>query len=323
MFQRLYPGSTRSRESCASKALRRACLLAAALGLAALEARSAPKPGEPRKACAESQRRSRESEAAGRLREARNRALGCSEVVCGFIGEQCRAAYDRLRESIPSVVPVVVGEHGEALVDVEMSMDGTTLTNHVDGRAVAVDPGIHQFRFSARDRAPVAATIMVAQGQRNRPIAVTLTRSRPEDTAATNAQDEAPGEASLAVRAPGSPASGVLAAEGDGGSIWPYAVGGAGLASVGASVAFVAWGQQDSQLLDRCGPNCKLPIALHVKKLHRAADITFGAGVAALGVATWLYFISPGRSKPSAERPITLDLKPTRSGALATLGGAF
>ena len=46
--------------------------------------------------------------------------------------------------------------------DVELRMDGTRLTNRVDGRAISVDPGMHQFSFSARDRTPYTATIMVA-----------------------------------------------------------------------------------------------------------------------------------------------------------------
>jgi hypothetical protein len=108
-------------------------------------------------------------------------------------------------------------------------------------------------------------------------------------------------------------------------SIWPYVIGGAGVASLGASLALATWGRQDDELLARCAPNCRRESVDHVKNLYFAADISLGVGVLALGAATYLYVASqPGSDDPTRDRSaVAVDVKPIRSGGFATLEGSF
>jgi len=59
--------------------------------------------------------------------------------------------------------------------------------------------------------------------------------------------------------------------------------------------------------------------------LYLTADVLLGVGVVALATSTWLY-VSSHPTKEKASRGMALkmfDVKPTSSGAVATLGGAF
>ena len=48
------------------------------------------------------------------------------------------------------IVPIVTDNTGAALIDVKVKVDGEALTTRLDGRPLAVDPGEHEFAFSAR-----------------------------------------------------------------------------------------------------------------------------------------------------------------------------
>lgn len=107
-------------------------------------------------------------------------------------------------------------------------------------------------------------------------------------------------------------------------SLVPYLLGGAGFAAIGTSFLL---GQRprrdDSSLLERCAPHCRLP---QVERAHGKlglADLTLGGGVLMLGAATWLFFSGGAGEQAPSEASYRVDVKRTRSGAFATLRGAF
>jgi hypothetical protein len=316
-------------------------LLVSMAALWAQPSASAPPPPKANGPCANGVKEARRQVEAGHLRQARQAFTECAKSTCGALSQQCRAGLQRLESDIPSVVVVVTDGSGITRGDVRVSMDGELLTSQIDGRGVDVDPGMHEFSFSTDQGDAHSEKILILQGQRNRVISVTLKRAASAPSDSTNAPGAA---AAAAAAAPPSEVSMTPAAE-QKTSLAPvasgreltasastdrpraspllaYVVGGAGLAAVGSSLLLAHWGREDNLLLDRCAPNCSQASVDHVSNMYIAADITLGAGVVALGAATWLYLTRPEVEDEKAAT-YRFDVQPTASGAYATVGRAF
>ncbi len=138
-----------------------AALLLAAVGLAG-PARADDKP-----ACAAAYQKAQESIHASHLREARDLMSSCAKASCGpFVQQECVAAYTRLDTyDIPSIVPRATDESGAPRTDVQVTMDGEVITSSLDGRAVSVDPGLHEFSFSSNgETIRRKRKLMIAEG---------------------------------------------------------------------------------------------------------------------------------------------------------------
>jgi hypothetical protein len=277
--------------------------------------------------CAAQQKQLQALEQSGHLREARDVARECSQAACGeLVSQQCRTRHQILEEGIPSVVLTAVDERGAPLVEVEVRVDGTLASTRIDGQGLALDPGLHEFSFSAKDRAPYVEKVLIAQGERNRRISAVLrpASSVPATGGATAALAAAPPPGSSGAVPSATPQAVSVAEPSRHVSIWPYVVGGAGLAALGASVAFATWGHTDFELLDRCAPNCKQDSVDHVRHMYIAADVSLGVGVVALGAATWMYLSTPKSAEPRADQAGNhFDLRPARGGAFATWEHSF
>jgi hypothetical protein len=280
-------------------------------------------------------------EAASRLREAQDMLGSCMKASCGAVRQQCAARYTQLESDIPSVIPLVTDESGAPRHDVQVTIDGTVLTSELDGRALPVDPGVHAFAFTTDGNVLATKKVMIVQGQRNRPISVEMgdkrgakrgssadvTSLEPIDrkgAEATERTDTAPPprkEPSVVPKAADEPPPKTESSGGAG--VAPYLLGGVGLAGLGAYGAFTYWGKKDNQLLSECSPNCSPASLEHIRKLYLIADISLGVGVVALGAATWIALSSGSSKEKSSETAYVIDVKPTPSGAFATVSGSF
>jgi len=302
---------------------RRTCVALLSLSLASfasLEARAAPGSGS----CQKDLQQGRELIRGGQLRRARAALSECARTTCdGFVVQQCRSALMRLEEDTPSVVFVATTPAGDRIVDVSVSMDGEALVSGLDGRSVAVDPGMHEFSFSIGSGEAHREKLLILEGQHNRVISVQLSPAAP--AAVTPASPPSP-PATAATDAPAAPAPPRETAheEAHDPPILAYVVGGVGLAAVGTSFLLAHWAREDNVRLDRCAPNCTQDSVDHVRSMYIAADIALGAGVVALGAATWLYLSHPGAEQPAdTQRAYRFDVRPLASGAFATMRGAF
>jgi hypothetical protein len=297
---------------------------------------------------------------AWKLRGSKAALLACARPACGkFIYRECTKSLAQLESDIPSVVLSAQNDVGEPVVDVEVTMDGEPLVSRLDGRAVAVDPGVHQFGFRTQGGAVDLVRMPIAQGERNRtlladlktpvprvkPAKETVASARLGNKAAEAGEESKPAQAKTPV-APAEPALGPLApkiapaealpitrvaldpvpADKSGGSsIAPYLVGGIGVAGLAGFGLLYSIARNDNKSLTRCWPNCPVSQVNETRRMYIAADVSLGVGIAALGTAAlWLYF----DSKPSSEKPIpapryAIDVKPSPSGMFATVSGAF
>jgi len=305
-----------------------------------------PGNGEPAKAskadkraCSAAFKSGKERQDAGRLREARELLTSCKKATCGkAVRQECTVRLNQLKSDIPSIVPVVTDESGAARVDVQVTMDGELLTTRLDGQALVVDPGVHEFSFSTTDKGVFATQkVMIVQGQHNRTISASMQSARKRTVAAATTPSEAKSSAEpTADEAPrrlmseqasareGAPEAESLQIESKGGGPGPlpYVIGGAGAAAIGLGALMIVWGNKDNDQLNNCQPNCSQASVDHIKSLYTTADISIGVGVAALGVATYMFVTGSTKEKPPS-RGYAFDVQPTPSGAFASASGAF
>jgi hypothetical protein len=343
MFHRHFIGRTVQIGACA-----------AALLLYGSPAVAAPTNGDLAKgkvdkgSCKAAYKAAQEREQTCHLREAKELYLTCSKVACGaFMRPECTTKYTQLESDVPSVIPVVTDERGAAIVDVQVKMDGELLTSRLDGRALPVDPGMHEFTFTTGAGVIASQKVMIVAGQRNSPLSVSL--GRPTRTLAASVTVPPP-RANLEPRAvaPEKPAPEKVAtrklvpektlpvedvreAASTGpqhrrspGPL-PYIIGGAGVAAVGVGALLTLWGQKDNSAMGQCAPDCAPATVTHIKTMYTIADISFGAGAAALGAAAYLFATSgsSGKERPPARAVYSVDVEPTRNGAFASVSGKF
>jgi hypothetical protein len=297
----------------------------------------------------------KDDEKAGHLRDARELYVSCSNAPCAGVAQRCAAQLTALNAALPSVVPIVTDDAGEPRVDVQVKVDGQVLVSRLDGWSHPVEPGLHEFSFSTDAGVFATQKVMLIEGERNKPIAVTMHSpgKAPENRPAENKLAEMHRTASAASAPsadtkakPEEPASESTAAEKSapetashedatkrGRSLFlPVVAGTVGLAGLAAGGLLTYWGRQDNDLLAQCSNTVHptrscLPSSVdHIRTLYVAADISFGVAAAGLVAATWLYL----RSGSSDQKPptqtqtaYTFDIHPTPSGAFASVKKAF
>jgi hypothetical protein len=288
-----------------------------------------------------------ERQKAGQIHEARELLQTCIDSACGGLVPKCQALYDKLKSELPSVIPVVTDDAGNARSDVEVKVDGTVLTSKLDGMPLLVDAGMHEFSFSTASGVFATQKLMILDGQRNRFISVWMhapgkggqtatsadttpierpppERPAPEKTAPDKSPAGTASHDAVASEEPSSPSRPRGGGFAFPKSPLPYVLAGAGLASVGAGALLIYWGRKDNDLLSQCSPSCQQSSVDHVKTMYIASDISMGVGLAALGVATWLFASShPSEDRTPPRAAFVLGVQPSRSGAFAAVRGTF
>jgi hypothetical protein len=289
-----------------------------------------------------------ESQKSGHLRDAVEAYRECQESTCGSLAATCATKSTQLCASMPSVVPLVTDEQGAPKVDVEVKMDQATLTSHLDGKGIPVDPGVHEFTFSDQGGKVFATQkVMIVEGQRNRAIAVNLRGDRVADTSAASSEVTAPASeptekpASAPKAATEAVASEKTSDKSDPGSDaevrrkrlgpspWAWTAGGVAVASIAAGAVLTYWGNRDNDKLSQCRPTCPSTSVTHIKTLYVASDVTYGVGAVAAGLAVWL-FATPryaeekvGTKSTKSRTSYVFDVAPTPSGAFGSISGTF
>jgi hypothetical protein len=325
-------------------AFRPATAAALALSSAALwlsPARAADElPKKPTAACKAATAASKaaaQDERDGKLRDARKEWQGCIDAACGNVSQSCLTRLTSLESWMPSVVPLVTDTSGTPKVDVQVTMDGDVLATSLDGHGLPVEPGLHEFAFTADGKSLGKEKVLVAEGQRNRLIAISLHDEGAERRRAAPVEPEVPApaapEKAERTESPAPHPTKVrveLDAEPEpapsrGPSTWAWVTGAAGVAGLAAGGMLTYWGRHDNDQLAQCSPNCPKSSVDHIRTLYIASDITAGVGAASALVSIWLFASSTGSSagaKPR-ESAYKVDVAPTSSGAFASVSGRF
>jgi hypothetical protein len=200
----------------------------------------------------------------GKLREARLTFLECVKDDCPpLVRKDCGQFLVDLESAMPTVVVAARDPGGNDLTDVRVIVDGEVLTTRLEGKALAMDPGVHKFRFEAKGRVSVDQTIVVREGERNRVVPVTLAPEggpvKPVDTTSS------------------TPVGAWIATS----------------ISVVGFGTFAAFGlsarSEFNDLEKRCGSRCPEADVDRVRRRAMVADIGLVVGVIGGGIATYLF----------------------------------
>jgi hypothetical protein len=242
----------------------------------------------------------------GQFRKARERLLECVNAQCGGdVRRRCATTLQKLDAATPSIVVRATDPVLNDVMDVSVKLGDELLVSSLDGMAIAVDPGEHQFTFTRAGHAPVTQTLTIERGTKFRAIDVVIgeapTLALPPPRATT--ADSSAGLSETAV------ASGTL-----------IGVGVVGLAS------FVGLGlraRAGEDALERCKPDCSRGRVDSVEKRYLFANVSLGVGLAALGAATWVMLSGSSDAAVAEPADTSFAVGADAQGAFAAYSGRF
>lgn len=245
--------------------------------------------------------------------QTREQLIVCGRESCpAAIRKDCADSLADLEKKIPSVVIRAKDKTGNDIVAVKVTIDGVASQDSLDGKAIALDPGVHTFRFETAGEDPIEQKVVVAEGEQSR--AVTIAFGHPD----------AGGGGSR-----GAPIAGII-------------VGGLGLVA-GAVIAPIFWSMGLSQKSTDEAPGGCAPAAggagcsdseiSSIRTKLAVGDVFLGVGIVGVAVGAVLiitHYAGKGPSSSGALRPQTrtafaprVDVGPTRGGGFASVGFDF
>ncbi len=98
--------------------------------------------------CVDAYTRAQDQRRDSKLLDARRSFLLCASESCPrLVRSDCVKSLDELASALPGIVFEAKDGAGQDLSAVTVTMDGALLVDHLDGSAIAVDPGEHTFVF--------------------------------------------------------------------------------------------------------------------------------------------------------------------------------
>jgi hypothetical protein len=237
-------------------------------------------------ACATASESGQALQRQGRLIDARQKLIYCSRAACPeVVRRDCDAWLTALEGILPSIVVVAHDEEGRDVVAVRVSLD-KQLVDVSNGRAVPVDPGLHTLHVEAPGKVPVDQPLVIREGERARPVTVTLT---PKDRPAPPPPPPPP-PVVVAAPLPQPPQT----------SPFVYVLGTLAAVGLASFVVFEIKASSDAtHLRDTCAPHCRQSDVDAVSASTVAANVSLvAAGVFAAGTFA-LFFLGKSAPKPA------------------------
>jgi hypothetical protein len=104
-----------------------------------------------------------------KLRDARAQLLICSAATCpADIREECVRRVAEVNAAMPTIVFEVKDAAGNDLTGVRVDMDGSMLAEHLEGTALSIDPGEHNFTFTHAADPAVQKVFVIREGEKDR-----------------------------------------------------------------------------------------------------------------------------------------------------------
>lgn len=264
-----------------------------------------PEPAEKvKRECADAYLAAQRLRKEAELLAARQNLLRCARDQCPpVVKPDCVQWLAEVEEAIPTIVFAAKGLDGRDTTAVRVSLDGELLADRIDGKPVALDPGVHQVRFELTEAAAEPAAqeerIVVRQGEKNRLVATSFAR-RPEPSGGGDAgADQAP-----AVEERSAPVAAIV-------------IGSVGVAGM---AVFAALGAVGTSELDDLRATCGKTSTCDPADVNAArgkligADVALGVGIAGIAVGTGL-LLYHYLSEPNDETAWSWGVGPTDGGA--------
>lgn len=229
--------------------------------------------GDVREECAQASEAAQALHLKGKLVEEREKLVTCARAECpGIVRSDCERWLADAEKALPSIVLDVKDAREKDVAEVRVTIDGRVVAERLDGRALPLDPGLHDLKLEHGADPALVDSVLVREGEKGRVLRYHLGAPAPRVQAPVK-QTKAP--------------SGLPAAT--------WILGGLGVASLGAFVVLDVTGQakfDDCAKTHACTPSDKS--ALDAQRV--AAWATLGVGVAALGGALAIAWTRPRAS---------------------------
>ena len=225
----------------------------------------------------------------GKPLAAKAQAAVCARESCpALLVKDCTKWLNELDAAIPTVVLDPRTPAGGLRTDVRVKVDGMIVSEKLDPKPLAVEPGSHSFVFEADGATPAERTILLRDGEKNKKVSVTMTPA---------------GDASARPIPLG---------------VWIF--GGASLVALATSAVFALDGLGKKSDLESCKPRCSSSDVDAMSSSFTLADVALGAGVMAGAAAVYLFLTRP----PAEATAVTAGAAHVRPAPYATplTGGA-
>jgi hypothetical protein len=274
--------------------IRRVSVLAALLGL------SLPLKADPRR-CIADHEQGQVLRNETKLVEARHKFLSCStESGCPpIVSKECAAFLGAVDRDLPTLVFSATDPEGGDAQSVSVYVDGRLVSERLDGRSIAVDPGPHALRFVDRHGNQRELSIVVAQGQKNVAVSADFRAPRSEAEPAPTGEPGARGIPTASL-----------------------AFGAIGLAALGSFAYFGLDGRSRESDLRDCKPYCTQEQADAMQRSYLLADLSLGVAVVSFGAAVWIA-LDDTSSADAARSSFKLGARALGRGAALALSGGF
>ena len=260
-----------------------------------LAASAQPKPHDSVAVCTQAHHDAQVARQNGKLLRARELLVACSQSSCpSLVVDDCRPWLDEVEGDIPRLVVEVKDDEGEPLA-VTVYLDGDVRSNKTSRIVLPVDPGAHRLRLELAGHTPIERDVDAAAASDEIVVAMTMQA-----------------EPAAAAPPPGEPDTAP--------SVATWIVGGVGIVGLGMFVGFAASGLSRRGELDdaRCAPRCPNADVDAMDRDFLIADISLGAGLGLLAVATVLFFATQSSSSGTA-----LAIAPRVAGGELVMRGEF
>jgi hypothetical protein len=260
--------------------------------------------------CADSYKSAQLQRKSGALKRARESLLVCLSDKCPSVMEpDCTRWLTEVEAALPSVAFAAKGVDGKDVTAVRVLWDGQVLTDTLDGKSIAVDPGTHSVRFEHAGEPPIEQTISVREGEKARVVSVSWAKPQEHGVAASDSSTKS-----------GPPVS-------------AWVVGGIGAASLATFGVLALHGMsRRSDLKEECFGTCRQEQVDSIKTELTIADVALGVGIVSLGVSALLFLTSSGgssarstgaRSTPRIMQDLSFGVAPRTNGGAASFSARF
>ncbi len=237
---------------------------------------------------------------AGKLIDSRAQLAICSAMSCPeVVRTTCQQRLTEVNAAIPSIVFVARDGAGRDVTGASLVIDGKAYAERLDGRAIVLDPGEHEFRFDAPGQDPVIAKFVMREGERDRRENILIGPPPPPAPPSAQPPLAAQPVAPAADAASGKPGG----ADGSGQRTLGLVVGGVGVAGLGVGRLFglIASSQWSSSQRACSSTSCTnhdqaVSDKSSASSSALVATISFIAGGAALAAGGVIYLTAPARA---------------------------
>ncbi len=236
-----------------------------------------------------------------KLRQARAQLMVCVAASCpAEVIEECSRRMEQLTPSIPTIVFEAKDSAGRELSAVTVTMDGEVVTDHLDGTALTLDPGTHQFTFEAAGMPATSETLLLREGDKSRQIPVVI--GAPATPLPATVISAPPPEASLPTP---------VGQAGHGRRVLGVVAGSLGLAGLAVGGIFggltiSSWSSVNGACPSHAGCSTQvLDDHSNAVTFGTVSDVGFIAGGVLLAAGLTLYLTAPKPSSPTVGLEVT------------------